>query len=477
MMRASSHAAAYMAAVFFAASATALAAQDRPALTLGDAMSEALAKNERLLNQHDVGEQADLGMRLARDAYRLKVVPNVQGSFGETDINSQTYRVDVSQRFTTGTELRASIGTATAQIPAVPGSIGDDIHFYNADSTFTLTQPLLRGFGSRVARRPLDAAEMRRADAGRQQIVSEQQVAVDVAAAFYRVLAQQSLVRVAQQSLDRSRRLRDASEAKLGAGLVSQLDVLRAQQLVAQAELQLFDAQSAMQDARDNLLLLMGHEPGEAIEIAADAPAAASPTDVDAAVATALTRRVDLQRATALIDDADRQLAYARNQLLPQVDVNLAYTRRETSDTFARSFGLDRFRFATFFTISSPVDRTAQLVDFQNATIDRNRRERDAQTLRRRVVDEVRRAVRERDRLLRLIVAADTSVAIGRREVEVAQLRYERGLSDNLDVVTAETNLLTAESRREAAVADSAVSEIGLRAVLGVLDPRKDFRK
>src|SRR2546427_791572 len=84
----------------------------------------------------------------------------------------------------------------------------------DADSTFTLTQPLLRGFGSRVARRPLDAAEMRRADAGRQQIVSEQQVAVDVASAFYRVLAQQSLVRVAQQSLERSRRLRDASEAK-----------------------------------------------------------------------------------------------------------------------------------------------------------------------------------------------------------------------------------------------------------------------
>ena len=241
-MRAASRSAACATAVFVVATATALAAQDRQPLTLGDAVSEALAKNERLLNQHDVTEQADLGMRLARDAFRLKVVPNVQGSFGETDINSQTYRVDVSQRFTTGTELRAAVGTATAQIPAAPGAVGDDIHFYNADSTFTLTQPLLRGFGSRVARRPLDAAEMRRADATRQQVVSEQQVAVDVASAFYRIVAQQSLVRVAQQSLERSRRLRDASEAKLGAGLVSQLDVLREQQLDAQVELQLFDA-------------------------------------------------------------------------------------------------------------------------------------------------------------------------------------------------------------------------------------------
>ena len=50
-------------------------------------------------------------------------------------------------------------------------------------------------------------------------------------------------------------------------------------------------------------------------------------------------------------------------------------------------------------------------------------------------------------------------------------------MSDNLDVVTAETNLLNAESRYEAAIADSAVSAVSLRAVLGVLDPRNDFRK
>jgi outer membrane protein TolC len=88
----------------------------------------------------------------------------------------------------------------------------------------------------------------------------------------------------------------------------------------------------------------------------------------------------------------------------------------------------------------------------------------------------VKRAVRERDRLERTLVAADMSVEIGRREVEVAQERYERGLSNNLDVVTAESNLLTAESRRIATLADSAVARLSLRAILGILDPRKDVK-
>src|SRR5437773_8749095 len=302
----------YLFTLIFAAAGSATAVgQDPPRLSLSKAISEALGKNERLVNQRDVSAQADLGVRLARNTFRPKVVPNVLGSFGQTDVNSQTYRVDVSQRLTTGTELRIGVGTATAQIPAAPGEVGSDIHFYNADTTLTITQPLLRGFGPAVARRSLDSAELRRSDADRQQILAEQQVVVDVASAYYRLVAQQAFVGVAQKSLERSRNLRDASEAKLGAGLVSQLDVLRAQQLVAQAEIQLFDAQGAVDDARDRLLFLMGHPSGEAFEVEETIPSDTGDEapSADAAVALALSRRLDLQSAAAAAADADRQIA------------------------------------------------------------------------------------------------------------------------------------------------------------------------
>jgi len=453
----------------------AAAQQPPPLLTLTQAVKEALLKNDRMLNQHDSTEQANLGVRLARNAFTPKVVPNVLGSFGQTDINNQTYRVDVTQKFTTGTELRAGTGTSTSQIPALPGVVGDDIHFYNADTTLTLSQPLLRGLGPNVARRQLTTAELRRSDADRQQTLTEQQVGVEVASAYYRVVAQQAFVDVAKKSVERVRKLRDASEAKLEAGLVSQLDVLRAQQLVSQAEIQLFDAQSAAEDARDRLLFLMGHESGEPFDVDTEIPRSDEQVSVEEAVGAALEHRVDLQSLAAFGADAERQLAYARNQLLPQFDVNFALTRRETADTFLRSFGVDRFQFATFFTISMPVDRTPQLVDYQNALIDRDRRRRDVAMLQRRISDDVKHAVRERDRLQRALIAAETSVDIGRKEVEVAQFRYERGLSNNLDVVTAEANLLAAESRRIAALADSAVARLSLRAVLGLLDPRKDI--
>src|SRR5439155_23163223 len=111
-------------------------------------------------------------------------------------------------------------------------------------------------------------------------------------------------------------------------------------------------------------------------------------------------------------------------------------------------------------------------VAYQTPTTGRDRRKREIATLQRRIADDVKHAIRERDRLVRGLAAAENSVDIARKEVEVAQLRYERGLSNNLDVVTAEGNLLGAQSRRIQVLADSAVAGLSLRAVLGILNPR-----
>jgi outer membrane protein TolC len=302
-----------------------------------------------------------------------------------------------------------------------------------------------------------------------------QLVAVEVAAAYYGVVAQRAVLAASQKSLERSRRLLEASQAKLEAGLVSQLDTLRALQLVAAAELNLSGSDGASQDAYDQLRLVMGRESSSefgVVEVIADKEDAMTADD---AVALALRHREDLRSAAAIADDADRAVAFSKNQLRPQLDANLAFTRRKTSPTFAQSFGADGFQVATFFTASLPVDRTPHLIDYQNALVERDRRRRNVEAVRRAIENEVRRAVRGRDQLQREVKAAAVAVEITKKEVEVAQLRYERGLSNNLDVVNAEGNLLAAESRQIGARAELAIARLRLRAIIGILDVQKDF--
>ena len=70
-----------VAGLLLSSAAAPVSAQNSPVLTLGQAVKEALAKNDRMLNQRDTTEQADLGMRLARNAFTPKIVPNIFGSF------------------------------------------------------------------------------------------------------------------------------------------------------------------------------------------------------------------------------------------------------------------------------------------------------------------------------------------------------------------------------------------------------------
>ena len=174
--------------------------------------------------------------------------------------------------------------------------------------------------------------------------------------------------------------------------------------------------------------------------------------------------------------DAERQVSYARNQLLPQVDVNLALTRRETADTFASSFGLDGFKFATFFTISMPVDRTPQIVDTRTRSSIAIGAAARSLTLQRRIADDVKQAVRERDRADAIAgrrprpasrsAAGSGSGSAALRDAAVEQSRCRHGREQPADGRGPANSSAGRFGRRQ----------LSLRAMLGILDPRTDTR-
>jgi outer membrane protein TolC len=439
-----------------------------PQLSLAQAVQRALAENARLLAARDDVEQADLSHRLARSAFGPKLTPTVQGSFGRSEVSGQTYRMDFTQQFLTGTNVRGNLGAFSAQ-----NQLGT---FFSSDATVELRQPLLQGFGREATRFGLTQADFRVRDAGRQRVLTEQQVAIDVASAYYGVVAQSLALDVAQNALDRARELLAASRAKLTAGIVSQLDVARAEQFAAEGELQLVDARFGIEDAKDLLRTLLNVDAAYAFSVT-PGPLAPDPVLLPGdPVAIALANRVDYRSAAEAVAQAERAVAVARNRQRPQLDLSLLLTRRDTGDTFGSSFGLDDFDLTTFVGFSMPLDRTNEQIAERTTVLDLRQRQRDLETVERRVVQEVRRASRRQDRLQRQLQLTRTGVDFAAQELDVATLRYERGLANNLDMVNAESNLLAARNREINMLADLAVANLEVLAVLGRLDPRADIR-
>jgi len=454
----------------FAAGTTVSAQDSAPrTLTLKEAVDLALLQNDRIHAAADAVEDARLALRTAQAAFRPTFAPRILGALGNADgLSSQSYGFDLTQRFPTGTELQASVGTFSSR-----NQLGS---FYYSDTTLSIAQPILGGGGADSARRQVESAERSIDTAIGAHEAARQTVAIEVAAAFYAIVAQQQTVDVAAKAVERSAHLLAVSEAKLEIGKVSQLDVLRARQLAREAESHLLDARAVAEDAADRLRLLTGLTLQDQFVIRSDIAARVDTAGLEVDVAVATERSAAVQRARQALAAAEAAARAARRPALPRVDFKVALTRRETGDTLRSSLGLNGFRVVPFLGISMPVDRGAA-GGADASALDVARKERELRAAEMRAEIDLRRAMRNHQRFLHSLASANDSVTFAASQVDVARVRFERGLSGNLELVSAEADLLAAQSRRSSVAAALAVARLEVKAAMGSLDLEKDFER
>lgn len=85
-----------------------------------------------------------------------------------------------------------------------------------------------------------------------------------------KILREQRFVEASDRALERAIKLKRASEARAGVGLATQLDVLRADLMVSQAQASLASQRESLAGRLDQLKLLMGRHMDSPIEIAGD---------------------------------------------------------------------------------------------------------------------------------------------------------------------------------------------------------------
>src|SRR6202035_2500292 len=113
------------------------------------------------------------------------------------------------------------------------------------------TQPLLRGLDPAVTGEPL--REARRATQGQERTfdITRRRAVLAVYAAYLGFARELRALEIARERAERARSLTEFSRARFTAGNISRLDVLRAEQQQASADVAENDAVNAVDDARD----------------------------------------------------------------------------------------------------------------------------------------------------------------------------------------------------------------------------------
>jgi outer membrane protein TolC len=436
-------------------------------LTLAQAVAAALGGNFALISSAEAVQTARLRYQSSRAQFFPQLTPRYLR--GEDE---QVLILDASQKL----PWSGGSVTATGSLRSRPEDVSPAPR--GTDFNLTLTQPLLRGAGPNATFFDLRNSRRSRIASERAMELARQQVAVEVTRAFYQVIQQRMLLAVARQSLARSESLRRASEARLQVGLVSKLDVFRAQLQASQARQTMVLSEAALQDALERFRTLLGRSPGEPLEPEATAVSEELPDEAEALeilVERARQQRLDLHETRDQVDDARRSAALAKQDLLPQLDLNLGVTRIGQGPSFGSAWRAGDTRVNVFLTTSYPLEHSAQSVNKAVADIDVTARTRAVVQREWEVESEVRASVRDLDQIRKSVDLQRTAVEVAQQQLRLATLRYQRGLASNFDVVDAESSLVTARSALVQLLTSYAVARLDLKRTTGTLDVETEF--
>jgi len=428
--------AAFLFVAGLAASVTAAAQQPAPyRLTLQDAIQKALQANLSVLAAGTRVEEAE-GTRMRRLSAAL--LPRV---------NAQTYANYQNH------DLQAQgLSFSGLPIPKMVGPLSNyDFRVYAQQNVVDLAS--YRGF--KASERALDAGKMDYRDA-RDLIVRA------IAALYLNAQSAEARVDAAQSRVTDSSTLYKLAKDKHDAGTATGVDVLRAQVQLDNDRQALLIADNQRKHSLLELARNLGMNPATPLELAEPLNyRVLNPLEVETLAPAALLARADYLSLDSQRAGLVEQQRASRARFYPKLSVNGNFGE------IGRSIG--------------SVQRTGLLqgqIDFTLFDRDRNGEAQELASRVKRIDDQIadlRRGIDEdiRDALLNLDSATEqVAVAIegqelARRELQLAQDRFQAGTANNVEVVTAQDELARAEENYILAVSSHADAKFALARALG----------
>ena len=434
-------------------------------LSLAEALRWASRSNVNLAAREILQQQASLETLVARAFFE----PELFGAAGfrqserarvntfQPEIRSQTFDAELGwrQRVVTGGLLELAYRPTTiGQTTSEPGFPGRQ---YLSEYVASYTQPLLRGAWSDAALADSKGSELR-AIRARQDFTRavEDTIFATVQAYWELVFARENYTVVVQALQFAERQLASTME-RIRVGEFAPLDRVADEAEVANRREQVLTARFEIDTRADNLRRLLfddrdgrswsrGLLPTESVD------ATSRPTpDWREVARRALFDRQDLAALRSSVAEADTEQARLERNILPQLDLVTSYSSDGISDQFRSAHNdaidLETPDWSVRILFSQPIGNLAARAQRDRGSLEVERRRREVHVLELDVLQEVRFAVRELNRLEASIRASAESVRLARTNLETEELRLDAGSTTAFEVQRRNQELQEARSR------------------------------
>jgi outer membrane protein len=297
-----------------------------------------------------------------------------------------------------------------------------------------------------------------------------QAVALQAEGAFFNLQAQRALLAAAQLSMAEADTNLNSARQRNRAGVATIADVLQAETLRAQAQLDLETVEGNLQVARGALAVAMGlpaNAPYGLASVSDSVPVALAAVDVDSLIAQALDSRPDLAAARVQIEQSQAEVRAARSALLPSVTVGSTYSHPYSSQPNATGYN-----FGVTLGVAIPIFNLARPYNVMAARAQVDAFTARASALRTEVALQVYTSYYQLRTATQRSRTADVLLASALRSEAAARARYRAGVGTILDLVTAQSALASARAQQAQSRWVWSTTLAQLSHDVGVLGPR-----
>ncbi|MGA3167743.1 MAG: TolC family protein [Terriglobia bacterium] len=401
-------------------------------LTLQEAITLALKKN---LSVRVASTQVE-ELEGTRDRRRASLLPHVTG-------NALANRENID------------LGAMGISFPMVPTVVGPFAHY---DFRLSASQSLIDRHSYhnwKASEKQEEAAKLDYQDA-RDLVIRQaaglyldaQAFAAEVAAAETRVTTSQTLEKLARD--------------QHAQGLATAVDEVRAQVQLARDQQNLLVARNTYQTSLLVLAHFLGLSPGAPLDLAEPLKFHhVESADANQALHNAIESRSDYAALLKQRESLVEQLKASRARYLPTLSVNGDY------GAIGRQFGsiVETGQIQGTLTVTLfDRDRAGEKTEIQSRL---KRLNEQIEDLNRQIEQELRKALLDLESTENQVTVTEAALHLAERELSLAQDRFRNGVTDNIEVVTAQATLAGAQDDRIMALARHADAVMALARSLG----------
>jgi outer membrane protein TolC len=392
------------------------------------------------------------------------------------------YRVGIDQALQTGTAysvdfefIRSSSNSVfTVYNPAYDGLI-----------TYRVTQHVLRDFGRRANSRLIRIA---RNDEKISELDFELEIIdliTEALLSYWDLVFGVEDIKVKQRSLDLAAKTLRDNRIQVQVGTLASIDLIQAEAEMATRQEDLVTAQYDIDQLQDQLKKMISSDTDPGLVLASlnliepvTEPGSRTLMPLSQAIQFALENRPEMRQASYDIENQEINVEWAKNQMLPVLDVTAGYSHSGlggtqtirsgfgqgseilrvvpggVGDMFRQLYGFNFPGYSAGFTLRIPMGNRAAKADYERAINERGVSTMRKAAIAQQIALEVRNAYTQVDMNRARVATARTARQLNARRLDAEQKKFDLGASTVRFVLEEQRNLAQAETNEIEALAN-----------------------